>query len=228
MKYNVVIFDLFDTLTENFPLREYKDVLSEMASTLSVPADEFVQLWWDTAHERMVGKLPTTEATVRYVVKTLGMKASTDSIARAVEKRVDFTRRALNPRSGALETLHRLKAMDRKIGLVSDCTAEVPALWDGTPFACLVDVPVFSCSEGLKKPDIRIYQLVCKRLGVAVQDCLYVGDGASCELNGARKAGLHPVLLRVSSEEGATYRSGIEEWEGPTISYLREVLSLME
>ena len=45
-----------------------------------------------------------------------------------------------------------------------------------TPYAELIDEPLFSCVEGLVKPDPDLYLRACGRLGVKPRDCVYVGD----------------------------------------------------
>jgi len=57
----------------------------------------------------------------------------------------------------------------------------------------------FLCGR-CEKPDPRIYHLALERLKVKPQDCLYVGDGSSHELTGARKVGMHPVQIHVPDE----------------------------
>ena len=98
------------------------------------------------------------------------------------------------------------------------------------PFAPLVDVAVFSCLEGVQKPAPRIYQLAVERLAVRPENCLYIGDGDSQELTGASQVGMYPVLIRNPDEDSTDvhrvdYEAG--EWEGPVISSLREVLTLV-
>ena len=92
----------------------------------------------------------------------------------------------------------------------------------------LLESPVFSCSVGLKKPDPRIYAAACRKLNVEPADCLYVGDGSDLELTGALKAGMTPVLLRVSLDD--TYdasRPDLEQWRGLAVSSLSEVPGLL-
>lgn len=48
-----------------------------------------------------------------------------------------------------------------------------------------LDDEVLSYSVGLAKPDVRIYELACERLGVSPQEAAFVGDGGSKELEGA-------------------------------------------
>ena len=72
------------------------------------------------------------------------------------------------------------------------------------------------------------YHLACERLGVEPGDCLYIADGENYELTAAAKVGIHPVLLRTSSQEtrGEVLREA-REWQGDTVSSLPEVLRLI-
>jgi putative hydrolase of the HAD superfamily len=60
---------------------------------------------------------------------------------------------------------------------------------------------------------------------VKPQDCLYVGDGSSHELTGARKVGMHPVQIHVPDE--IIYFLDEDDWDGTPISSLSEVLDLV-
>ncbi len=90
--------------------------------------------------------------------------------------------------------------------------------------AHLVDVAILSCEVGLWKPDPRIYQMVCDRLAVLPDECLYVGDGGSMELTGALAVGMDAVLIRAPYD---TVNGDREEWQGTRISSLNEVVSLV-
>jgi putative hydrolase of the HAD superfamily len=201
MKYDAVIFDLFGTLVDNFSFQEHERVLSEMAATLSAPRHDFVRLWGATFNERATGIFATAAANIEHVCRVLQLPVAAEAIATAARIRLDYSQRALTPRPGSVETLARLKTAGYKTGLISDCSSEVPQLWSETSFAPLVDVPIFSCMVGLKKPDPRIYRLMCKQLAVKPQACLYVGDGSSRELTGASRVGMHGVLICVPYED---------------------------
>jgi len=139
--------------------------------------------------------------------------------------RVEYTRRELAPRPDAVATLTRLKEAGLKLGLISDCSSEVPLLWDETPFARLIQVPIFSATARLKKPDPRIYLLACERLGVSPEDCLYVGDGDSRELTGAAGVGMSPVLIKAPQHNAP--KIDPDMWAGPPVSSLSEVLPIV-
>ena len=227
MKYTAVVFDLFHTLVDSPPHDDSRRNLLEMASAIGAPGDEFARLWANTYTERSEGVFATTEAAISHVCAALDVQPKARDINAASAIRVGLLRHALVPRPGAAETLAELRKSGRRIGLLSNCTTEIPLVWKENPLAPLVDVPVFSCNEALRKPDERIYHLAAERLHVNPQDCLYIGDGESDELTGASKAGMHPVLIRVP-HRALSEGSEAGSWLGPAIASLGEVLTLVE
>lgn len=133
------------------------------------------------------------------------------------------------PTDETLATLTQLRADGYRIGLVSDCTAEVPTLWSAMPLAPLIDHPIFSCREGITKPDPRMYLLACQKLGVDRQECLYVGDGSSQELTGASAVGMRAVMIDSAPIELAGVdRTDALSWRGERIATLSEVIPLVQ
>jgi putative hydrolase of the HAD superfamily len=225
MKYAAVILDLFGTLVDDYSGSEYEVVLGQMASTLGVSYSDFRRLWSETYHRRNTGGFKSIQDNVAYICQQLEVQAEQDDIKRAARIRHDFKRGVmLAPRADVLEVLSRLKSQGLKIGLVSNCTPGAPVIWPDTPLASLFDVAVFSSSVGILKPDSRIYLLATERLGVQPEDCVYAGDGGSQELTGAARVGMTPVLVRAPGEDFVVR----EEWHGPTIASLTEVLALVE
>jgi putative hydrolase of the HAD superfamily len=229
MKYQAVFFDLFGTLVRNFSSREYQEVLDQMATILALPPSEFKKLWWETATERNTGSLNSIQASILYIGQKLGASPEISQIDKAIRVRLDFIKWMLTPRPYAIEVLTFLKSENYKIGLISDCSNDIPLVWDDTPLAHMFDEVVFSCSVGLKKPDPRIYELAIKRLDVKPENCIFIGDGGSRELTGAARVGMHPVLIRPYGEtELPQANSEAKEWRGPAISSLKEVLDLVK
>jgi putative hydrolase of the HAD superfamily len=226
MKINAVVFDLFGTLVDDF-VSSVGQMNTELAAALTVPLEPFMQLWRQTSEMRTIGAFQTVEDSIEYVCGVMGVEVTAEQMTKAVDIRLRHTRRALEPKSNAVGTLAQLKNQGYKLGLLSNCSIEIPILWQETAFASLIDNPIFSSREGLKKPDPRIYHLACERLGVAPEDCLYVADGENHELKAAAEVGIHPVLIRTSSQEtrGEVLREA-REWQGDAVSTLSEVLDL--
>jgi putative hydrolase of the HAD superfamily len=183
-------------------------------------------MWFSTSRERNTGERQDCEADVIHICRKFGIEPERELVSRAAEARLDYMRHVMTPRPDAPKVLSQLKEAGHKTGLISDCTHEVPAIWPETTFAPLIDVAVFSCSVGMRKPDPRIYHLAAERLEVRPEQCLFVGDGGSNELSGALEAGMHPVLIRLDADSAEPHLSRREEWSGPTVSSLQEIVGI--
>jgi putative hydrolase of the HAD superfamily len=230
MKYKAVIFDLFGTLVDIFTREGYYSVLSEMISILKAPKDEFLKLWQATSDRRVTGDFPSLVANLEYICRELKVPVTKTQLDLARWVRFDYVSLALSPRPDAIETLSCLKSDGYKIGLVSNCSMEPPVIWPDTPFAPFFDVTVFSSVAGIQKPDPNIYLLAINQLSVKPEDCLYIGDGDSCELTGAAEVGMHPVLIHPHEDNDDKMRIDSEaiKWQGPVITSLKEVLNLVK
>jgi putative hydrolase of the HAD superfamily len=228
MKFTAVIFDLFGTLVDDFG-SSAGQMNQELAAALGVPYEPFMQLWSQTLQMRAIGAFQTVEASIEHVCRAMEMQVRAEQIKRAVEIRLQYTRQALKPRPDAEATLAQLKRQGHKLGLLSNCSIEIPILWRETAFANLIDTPIFSSRARLKKPDPRIYHLACERLDVMPDSCLYIADGEDYELAAAASVGLHPVLIRtpLRKHDGRLHQEA-REWQGTMIASLPEVLQLVK
>jgi len=227
-QYDAVIFDLYGTLIDFMPDAAYRKVNDEMARVLSVPADKLRRAWMGCIEERNAGRLGSLEQTIAHVCGLLGVCPEREQIGRAAALRLDIIRLNLRPRRDAIRTLSIIKDAGLRLGLVSDCCVEVPMVWPETPFADLIDAPAFSCSAQTLKPDPRIYEVARSGLGVQYGRCLYVGDGSSRELTGARSLGMHPVLIRTEYDNFMDpFRADALEWDGPSVASLSDLVPLL-
>lgn len=227
--FRAVIFDLYGTLIDELMHPEANQLIydrkrDEMADMLGVDRKKFATEWSNASHQRMTGGLPSTEAALRYICERLGVEPDKGRVTAATELRLEYSRRSLAPREGVVETLTTLRRRGYRVGLISNCTEEVSRLWESTPFAPLFDNAILSFAVRLAKPDRRIYELAAERLGVASNECLYVGDGNDSELSGAERAGMTAVLMRAPYDQEDGNR---ESWDGERISSIAEVLELV-
>lgn len=226
MKYKAIIFDLFGTLVDSYSVQGYNRLITDMASALKLHSEGFSKLWRDTAYERAIGIFKTTEESIRYICNKLIISVNDENIRKCEQIRLENTRKALTPKNGAVDLLKSLKGLGYKIGLITNCSAEVPLIMKNTELLNFFDVTIFSASVGMKKPDPQIYNLACEQLGVEPNECLYIGDGDSNELSGASQLGMYAVMIRDPNELDP-YRLVEVDWEGRKIKNFIEIVDLI-
>lgn len=74
----------------------------------------------------------------------------------------------------------------------------------------MFDVPVFSCAEGVMKPDRKIYELAVQRLGSKAERSVLIDDKPEY-IKGAEQAGLKAILFEsVSQVKDELARLGVK------------------
>jgi len=194
-RVRAIVFDFFGTLTDPRAEAGRRMAFEATAAALGVPPAAFWAAMGASYPERIVGRYGGTRSTLAAVARHCGVAPTDEQLDAAVAVQAAGAERVRPPRPGALELLDRLRADGFRIGLISDCSSELCEAWPATPYAPRIDVPVFSWREGCRKPDQRLYAAVAERLEVSTAECWYVGDGGSREHDGARQAGMRPVLV---------------------------------
>lgn len=203
-----VVFDFFGTLTDPGAEAHRRETFAATATALGVAPDRFWAAMSGSFPDRIVGRYGDTRATMLAIARQCGTEPDRGRLDAAVAAQRTGAERVRPPRPGALELLDRLRADGYRLGLISDCSSELCEAWPTTPYAARIDAAVFSWQEGYRKPDPRLYSTVADRLGVAQVECWFVGDGGSRELDGARRAGMRPVLVTNAGYPGAdAYRT---------------------
>jgi putative hydrolase of the HAD superfamily len=200
----------------DWPLEAMAELNARWAERLGLSTAELDALWRADPDRRNTASLGDC-------LRAIG--AFDGVVDELVALRLAMARRALVPRRGAVETLTELGARGIRRGLLSVCSEDVPAVWAESELAPHLDATVFSATSGLVKPDPRSYELACAALGVRPDQALFVGDGANDELAGAERAGLRAVLVHRPGR--APIWPGLDDWHGPRISSLPQVLELL-
>ena len=215
MRYRGVIFDLWETLVD-WDADAGEQMLQAVAARTGADHEDFRTRWNDRGNGRYIGP-------IRDALRAFGV--ADEAIEDVCAIRLDYNRRSLVPRAGAVETLQELRRRGRRLGMISVCSEEVSRLWPETAFHGLFDAEVFSCDVGLSKPDPRIYRACLDELGIEPQEAVFVGDGANDELAGAERAGLRAVLICPAGREPIWPET--REWRGARIAAIPEVLELV-
>lgn len=91
--------------------------------------------------------------------------------------------------------LDRLRARGIATGVISNWDGRLQGLLAKMGLAARFDTIVSSSDVGMRKPDPRIFELACWRVGVAPEDAAHVGDHHYSDILGARAAGMQAVLV---------------------------------
>ena len=188
-----VIFDLFHTLTGKES--EWSD-LPWTSDVLGIDR----RLWDELLTARSRWRLAGEERDPLKILTALAREAdpsiSDERIREALRVRVKRFRDALQrvPDEN-IEALKSLRAAGLRLGLISNADVMEVEAWHDCPLAGLFDAEVFSCEVGCVKPEPAIYERCLKQLGVSAGACVFVGDGGSNELAGARNLGLTTVFV---------------------------------
>ena len=91
--------------------------------------------------------------------------------------------------------------------------------------ASLFDDVIFSCDVGILKPDKEIYELAMAHLNVKPEASMFVGDGGSSELMGAKLVGMRTVFTEALEVKSNAKRSLIMEYADYHIKEFSELVT---
>jgi HAD superfamily hydrolase (TIGR01549 family) len=102
------------------------------------------------------------------------------------------------------DTLQKLSEMDLKVGLLSNTFVHKSALerhLEQERLLQLLPERFYSYDFKYRKPDVRIFQDVAQKMGIAPERTIYVGDRLDNDVKGSLKAGMLPVLKKAYTNE---------------------------
>lgn len=122
---------------------------------------------------------------------------------------------------GTPEALRRLKAQGYRMAVVSNAEGRVAQDLAAAGYDGLFETVVDSFLVGIEKPDPAIFRIALERMGGSPESAVFLGDVPSVDVEGARAAGIAPVLLDrhdLYADVDAPRLRSIEEfeaWLGP-------------
>ena len=221
-----VLFDFFGTLTRSVRRGPAHALI---ARWLGLDPAAYIAALDRTFYERARGQCGPPAHALRRIAYELGARPGDATLAAAALARIDAVRADTTLRPDAVQILTRLRARGIRTAVVSDCWYELPAFLPDLPVGPLLDACVYSLHVGYCKPRPAMYLTACQRLGVEPDECLYVGDGGSRELSGARAAGMAAVRLAAPDLAGRHLVFNAEVgWTGPLVRSLSDVVGLLD
>ena len=215
--YAAVIFDLFGTLVPYIGENEIRASLDETANALDCSAKDLDALWFtEQGFTQAVTGQRDSRTRFMECCYELCIPATEERITSAIRSRLKIHREWLRPLPTTVEALLALRNGGKRLGLMSVCSDEVPAIWHETALAPYFDAVLFSCEVGLLKDDPKFFLEACRRLSVNPKEVIYVGDSQD-ELETALLIGMSPVLIKT--------RKHIH-WSGRTVDSPIEVVAM--
>jgi putative hydrolase of the HAD superfamily len=194
-----VIFDMFETLITHYNSPLYFG--AQMAEDAGIPEDRFQALWRPTELERTIGKV-TFEEVVEMILRE--NHAYGESVMeKIVEKRIAAKEECFrNLNEEIIPMLLALKQEGILIGLISNCFSEEASVIRKSELFPYFNAVYLSYEQGIQKPDVEIFTRCMADLSVKAEECIYVGDGGSYELETARRLGMNAVQATWYLQEG--------------------------
>lgn len=199
-----VIFDMFETLITHYNCPLYFG--TQMAEDAGIPEDKFQSLWHPTEHDQTVGKL-TLEEVLEMILRE-NHCYSEALLKQIVRKRIAVKEECFRHlHSEIIPMLSTLKNRGFLVGLISNCFSEEAEVIRRSELLPYFDAIYLSYEQGIQKPDEEIFQRCMDGFSVKAEECIYVEDGGSNELETARKLGMKAVQAAWYLKEGTTQPS---------------------
>ena len=216
-----IFFDLFFTLI----VPTYGKTNNEY-DILNLSVDEWEQYAENNIlyRERALGFVKTEIEIIDKIMSLMPFEVSVVQKEQVLFAREQRMKNALKTiLKDILDTLQELKSKDIKLGLISNADCIDCKYWSQSPLFPYFDDAIFSCNVGLLKPDRQIYVLAMQRLNVSPEQCLFVGDGGSNELCGAKSVGMGTVFSEMLETKNAKRKEAIIKYADYHIKHINEL-----
>lgn len=204
----LVIFDMYETIITHYACPLYFS--AEMAADMKIPVETFRETWRATEKERSTGKI-SFEEIIDKIMRDNNCFSQTvfDEICRKrmATKRLCFE--YLHPE--IIPMFENLKKHEKNIALISNCFSEEAVAIRESKVSKYFDEMFLSYEQGVVKPDFEIYRRCIEKFGVNSNECIYVGDGGSYELEAARDCGIRPLQAGWYLEQSGQINAGRKE-----------------
>ncbi|WBW96944.1 HAD family hydrolase [Oceanirhabdus sp. W0125-5] len=190
--YKAIFFDLFFTLAN--PVYS-DDSLENEYSILTIDKTIWEEISEKQYYARGIGELKDPNMIVQNIAFEINCEIAQDRLIQATEARINrFKKCLLEIDIDTINTISKIKELQKKIGLISNSDCIDKLGWGESPIAKYFDTAIFSCDIGTMKPDKRIYEAALNIIEENPCDCLYVGDGGNSELKTAKELGMTTIL----------------------------------
>lgn len=225
---NTICFDLFFTLVK--PCYSSNELENEY-SVLGLTQNQWEHYAEDeTLYEaRALGQVNNSEEIVALILCRLDRAVDTSILKQVTDLRESrFKRTLIHVEHEILDTLGLLKNNGYKLCLISNADVIDKKYWEQSPLAPFFDHVIFSCDVASLKPNQLIYEIALERMATSACQCVFVGDGGSNELYGAKTIGMTCVMTEHFLRRDKEARENILSHADFAIGHILELPPLLE
>jgi putative hydrolase of the HAD superfamily len=209
------------------PSKERHTQFMQVISDSTGKQFEEVQRTWRARYlHRVTGSEESMESEIKRFLEELGSSTGSEVITPVMEEYYDLTRSLVVPFEDVKPSLKGLKRNGFMIGLMTNCSLNLPPIFEGLDINELFDSRTYSAREGLTKPQPELFHRALASLGVKAENCFFVGDGDNRELEGAKDVGLKAIMIERGAEAGDYLIDPTDNWE-PKISSFYELENII-
>ncbi len=191
----VIFFDLFFTLVvphykKNEEDNEYYDLNLTREEWEKIAEDE--ELYF----KRASGKLHNPADIINEILRKNDIFNDDFIVKMVLDKRIKRFKTCLEQvDKNIINTLEYLSRKGKRMCLISNADVIDKVGWESSPLSRFFENTIFSCDVSVLKPNKEIYQIALNKMKVKAGKSVFIGDGGSSELKGAREAGINTILV---------------------------------
>lgn len=176
-------------------------------------------------HERALGRVKTEKEIIDHIVTIMPYDLNRYQTEQLLQRREERMKRALLTIDDTImDTLKKLHKKEIKLGLISNADLIDSKYWNQSPLSPLFDTAIFSCNVGMLKPDPQIYQLAMEESEVKPKESIFIGDGGSDELSGAKCAGMTTIFTEYLESKSTEKKERIKQYADYHIEVFSDLL----
>ncbi|MCB2314119.1 HAD-IA family hydrolase [Clostridium tagluense] len=221
----VVFFDLFYTLvTPKYnDLRNENDVLGITKTQWESYAEDN-----ELYLKRATGKEKSPQKIIGSIVDKIRITVSECEKKEILKLREErFKKSLIDVDFTILDVLLDIKKSGKKICLLSNADIMDVMHWDKSPLNNLFDDTIFSYEVGYLKPQPEIYKIALKKMNVNPKKCIFIGDGGSDELKGAKELGIKTILTGYLLKRDQKQHNIIKKFADYYIEDFKEIKNIL-
>jgi len=222
---DVIFFDLFFTLITP----QYNDVRNEN-DVLGIAKEEWEKYAEDNELylERATGREKNPQKIIESIVEKMDIKVSESQKKEILELRKErFKTSIIDVDITIINVLLDIKKNGKKLCLISNADIIDVINWKESPLNDLFDDTIFSYEVGYLKPQHEIYEIALKKMNAIPRKCIFVGDGGSDELKGAKELVMKTIQTGYLLKKETKEHNLIKKFADYYIEDFKEIINII-